>query len=130
MERFEQLCKDGLFGPSDYGIFEDWLAVDWSREGYLRIRDGLILEGDIQDMEDEENHCDEGPYKAPVHAFFLVYHQMRAYCHWLLLCLTDLEHYPKFEVFLERVLFPCSFVDIFCSNGPKKVSFGTPIRQA
>jgi hypothetical protein len=33
MERLEQMCKDGLLGPSDYGIFEDWLAVDQLREG-------------------------------------------------------------------------------------------------
>ncbi len=25
MERFEQMCEDGLLGPRDYGIFEDWL---------------------------------------------------------------------------------------------------------
>ncbi len=24
MERFKQMCEDGLLGPSDYGIFEDW----------------------------------------------------------------------------------------------------------
>jgi hypothetical protein len=84
MERFEQLCVDGLLGPSNYGIFEDWLAVDRSRNGYLHIKDGLVLEGEIQEMEDEENHYDKGLYKAHVHAFFLAYHQMHAYCWWLL----------------------------------------------
>jgi hypothetical protein len=80
MERFEQMCEDGLLVPSNYGIFEDWLAVDRSRDGYLHIKeDGLVLEGEIQEMEDEENHFDEGPYKAHIHAFFLVYHQMCAY---------------------------------------------------
>jgi hypothetical protein len=29
-------------------------------------------------MEKEENHYDEEPHKARVHAFFLAYHQMRA----------------------------------------------------
>jgi hypothetical protein len=101
MERFEQMCKDGLLGPGNYGIFEDWLAVDWSREEYLRIRDALVLEGGIQEMEDKENNYDEGLYKAHVYAFFLVYHQMCAYCCWLLFCLTDLERYCKFEVSLE-----------------------------
>ncbi len=116
MERFEQMCKDGLLGPSDYGIFEDWLAVDWSREGYFCIRDGLVLEGEIQEMEDKENHNDEEPYKARVHAFFLAYHQMCTYRCWLLFHETDFERYCKFEVSLEQVMFPCSFVDIFCSN--------------
>jgi hypothetical protein len=52
MERFEQMCKDRFLGSSNCGIFEDWSAVDWSREGYLRIRDGLVSEGKIQEMED------------------------------------------------------------------------------
>jgi hypothetical protein len=38
------------------------LAVDWSSEGYLRIRDGLVLEGEIQETGDEENHYDERLY--------------------------------------------------------------------
>ncbi len=117
MGRFGQMCKDGLLGPSDYGIFEDWLAIDWSREGYLCIRDGLVSKGEIQEMEVKENHYDEGPYKAHVQAFFLVYHQTRAYCHWLLFRPTDLERYRKFKVSLEQVMIPCAFVDIFCSNG-------------
>ena len=123
------MCKDGLLGMSNYGIFEDWLAADWSREGYLHIRDGLVLEGEIQEMEDKENYYDKGPCNARVHALFLAYHEMRAYCHWLLFCLTNLERYRKFKVSLEQVMFACSFVDIFCSNGQKKISFGMCIRQ-
>jgi hypothetical protein len=130
MEGFGQMCEDGLLGTSNYGIFEDWLAVDWLREGYLCIRDGLVSEGEIQEMEDKENHFDKGLHKAHVHAFFLVYHQMHAYCWWLLFCPTDLECYCVFEVSLEQVMFPCAFVDIFCSNGQKKNGFGTCIRQA
>ncbi len=41
MGRFEEMCKEGLLG------FEDWLAIDGSREAYIRIRDGLVLEGEI-----------------------------------------------------------------------------------
>ncbi len=63
MGRFEQMCKDGLLGPSNYGIFKDWLAVDRLREGYLHIRDGLVSEGEIQEMEDKENHYNKGLYK-------------------------------------------------------------------
>jgi hypothetical protein len=110
----------GFLEPRDYGVFEDWLAVDPSREGYLHIMDGLVLEGAIQEMEDRENHYDKGPYKVCVHAFFLAYLQMRAYHWWPLFCPTDLESDRKFEVSLERVMFPCSFVDIFCSNGQKQ----------
>jgi hypothetical protein len=79
MGRFKQMCEDGLLGPSNYGIFEDWLAINRSRDGYLRIRDGLVLKEEIQEMEDKENHYDEGPYKAHDHALFLAYHQMHAY---------------------------------------------------
>jgi hypothetical protein len=54
MERFQEMCKDGLLGQGDYGIFEDWSAIDRSRDGYIRIRDGLVLEGEIQEMNDKE----------------------------------------------------------------------------
>jgi hypothetical protein len=45
MVRFQEMCKDGLLGPGDYGIFADWLGNDKSRDGYIRISDGLVLEG-------------------------------------------------------------------------------------
>ncbi len=77
MERFKQMCEDGLLGGSNYIIFEDWSAIDRSRDGYLRIKDGLVLGGEVQEMEDEETFYDAEPYKARVHAFFLAYHQMR-----------------------------------------------------
>ncbi len=54
MERFKQMCENGLLGQSNYVIFEDWLVIDRSRDGYLRIKDGLVLEGEVQEMEDEE----------------------------------------------------------------------------
>jgi hypothetical protein len=54
MEKFEEMCKDGLLGPGDYVIFEDWLAINRSRDGYIRIRDRLVLEGEDQEMNDEE----------------------------------------------------------------------------
>ncbi len=28
MVRFQEMCKDGLLGAGDYGIFEDWLDID------------------------------------------------------------------------------------------------------
>ncbi len=61
MERFEEMCKDGLLGPGDYGLFEDWSDINRSRDGYIRIRDGLILVGEIQEMNDEENFYNNGP---------------------------------------------------------------------
>jgi hypothetical protein len=79
MGRFEEMCKDGLLGPGDYGLFEDWLAIDRSRDAYICIRDRLVLEGEVQEMEDEENFYDEGPYQARLHGFFLAYHQVLAY---------------------------------------------------
>jgi hypothetical protein len=54
MRKFKNLCEDGLFGPGDYGIFEDWSAINKSQEKYIRIKDGLISEGEIQAMNDEE----------------------------------------------------------------------------
>ena len=105
MERIQEMCKDGLLGPGDYGIFKDWLAIDGSRDGYIRIRDGLVLEGEIQEMNNKENFYNEGPYHARVRRFFLAYHQVLAYHWWLSFCLTDLERYREFEVSLERVMF-------------------------
>ncbi len=54
MERFQEMCEDGHLGGGDYGIFEDWSAIDKSRDGYIRIRDGLVLEGEVQEMDNEE----------------------------------------------------------------------------
>jgi hypothetical protein len=62
MERFEEMCEDGLLGPGDYGLFEDWLDINRSRDRYIRIRDGLVLEGEIQEMNNEENFCNDGLY--------------------------------------------------------------------
>jgi hypothetical protein len=105
MERFREMCKDGLLGPMDYGIFEDWSAIDRLRDGYVCIKDGLVLEGEVQEMDDEENFFDKEPYKARVCAFFLVYHQVLAYRQWLSFHPTDLECYCEFEVSLEWVMF-------------------------
>jgi hypothetical protein len=86
----------GFFGTGDYGLFEDWSDINRSRDGYIRIRDGLVSEGEIQEMNDEENSYNDGPYQARVCGFFLAYHQVVAYHHWLLFRLMDLEHYHKF----------------------------------
>ncbi len=109
--RFQEMCEDGLLGPGDYGIFEDWLAINRLRDGYVCIRDGLVLEGEVQEMDDKENFYNKEPYKARVCAFFLAYHQVIAYCRWLLFHPTDLEHYCRFKVSLERVMFiPCLLI--------------------
>ncbi len=71
MRKFKNLCEDGLLGPGDYGIFEDWSAINKSQEKYIRIKDGLISEGEVQDMNDEEIFYNEGPYEERVHGFFL-----------------------------------------------------------
>jgi hypothetical protein len=119
MERFEEMCKDGLLGLGDYGLFKDWSDIDRSRDGYIRIRDGLVLVGEIQEMNDEENFYNNGPYQACVCGFFLVYHQVVAYHWWLLFRPTDLEHHHEFEVSLERVMFIALLLVFFLSNGQK-----------
>ncbi len=45
VRKFKNLCKDGLLGPGDYGIFEDWLDIDKLQERYIHIKDGLVLVG-------------------------------------------------------------------------------------
>ncbi len=98
MHKFKNLCEDGLLGPGDYGIFEDWSAINKSQEKYIRIKDRLISEGEVQEMIDEEIFYDEGPYKERVHSLFLAYHQVVAYHCWLLSCPADLEGFCEFEV--------------------------------
>jgi hypothetical protein len=80
-------------------------------------------------MEDEENFYDAEPYKARVHAFFLAYHQVRAYRQWLLFHLTNLEHYREFEVTLEWVMFFAHSLISFVLMD-RNFRFGTRIRQA
>ena len=80
-------------------------------------------------MDDEENFYDEEPYKARVCAFFLAYHQVRAYHQWLSFHPLDLEGYCEFKVSLERVvIFACSLIAFILMDG--NFSFGTHIRQA
>jgi hypothetical protein len=94
-------------------------AINRSRDGYLRIKDGLVSKGEIQKMED----------KAHVHAFFLAYHEMRTYRWWLLFRPTDLECYPESKVSLERVKFYAHLLISFVLMDNLFFSFGTRIRQ-
>ncbi len=61
-------------GPGDYGLFKDWLDINRLRDGYICIRDGLILVGEIQEMNNKEIFYNNGLYQACVHGFFLAYH--------------------------------------------------------
>ncbi len=119
MERFEEMCKDGLLGPGNYGLFEDWSDINRSRDWYIRIRDGLILVREIQEMNMEENCYDDGLYQACVCGFFLAYHQVVAYHRWLSFCPMDLERYCEFEVSLERAIFIPILLVFSLSNGQK-----------
>jgi hypothetical protein len=126
---FQEMCKDRLLGQGDHGIFEDWSAIDRSRDGYIRLRDGLVLEGEIQEMNNEENFYNKGPYQARVRGFFLAYHQVVAYHRWLSFCPTELECYLKFEVSLVQVMYlACSFICLVLME--RNFSDGTRIRQA
>jgi hypothetical protein len=129
MVRFQEMCKDGLLGPGDYGIFKDWSDINRSRDGYIRIKDGLVLEGEIKEMNDKENFYDEGPYQACVCGFFLAYHQVLAYHWWLLFRPMELERYCKFKVSLVRVMYiACLLVSFVLME--RNFSVGTRIRQA
>jgi hypothetical protein len=126
--RFQEMCKDELLGPGDYGIFEDKLAIDRSRDGYICIRDGLVLEGEVQEMGNKEIFYNEELYKARVCAFFLAYHQVLAY-RWSLVPSDKFGALLQVQGEFGAGNVYCSFVDILCSNG-KKFSFGTHIMQA
>ena len=101
MCKFKNMCEDGLLGPGDYGIFEDWSAINKLQEKYIRIKDGLISEGEDQEMNDEEIFYNEGPYEERVRGFFLAYHQVVAYQRWLYFRPADLERFREFEVSFE-----------------------------
>jgi hypothetical protein len=62
MVRFQKMCEDGFLGPGDYGIFENWSDIDRLQDGYIRIRDRLVLEGEIQEMNNEGYFNNKGPY--------------------------------------------------------------------
>jgi hypothetical protein len=86
------------------------------------------LEGEVQEMEDEENFYDEEPYKAHVYAFFLAYHQVHIDHWWLLFHSTDLERYHEFKVSLEWVMFfACLLISFILMD--RNFSFGMRIRQ-
>jgi hypothetical protein len=60
MRKFKNLCEDGLLGPGDYGIFKDWLDIDKSQERYIRIKDGLVLVDEVQEMNNKEFFLQRG----------------------------------------------------------------------
>jgi hypothetical protein len=129
MERFQEMCEDWLLGQGDYGIFEDWSAIDRSRDGYIRIRDGLVSKGEIQEMNNKENFYNEGPYQARIHGFILAYHQVVAYHWWLSFRPMKSDRYLEFEVSLVRVMYlACSY--IFLVLMERNFSVGMRIRQA
>jgi hypothetical protein len=129
MLKFQEMCKDGLLGPGDYGIFEDWLDIDRSKDRYICIRDGLVLEGEIQEINNKENFYDKGLYQARVRGFFLAYHQVLAYHQWLLFRPTDLEHYHEFKVSLVQVMYiACSLISFVLME--RNFNVGMRIRQA
>jgi hypothetical protein len=129
IERFQEMCKDGLLGQGDYGIFKDWTAIDRSRDGYIRIRDGLVLDGEIQEMNNKENFSNKGQYQARVCGFFLAYQQVVAYHWWLLFRPTKFECYLEFEVSLVQVMYLARLF-IFLILMERNFSIGTRIRQA
>jgi hypothetical protein len=98
MRRFKKLCEGGHLIPEDYRIYKDWSGINKLRERYIRIKDGLLLEAEVQEMNDEENFYDKEPYNECVRGFFLAYHQVVAYQRWLLFRLADLERFCEFEV--------------------------------
>ncbi len=98
MHSFKKLCEGGHLIPEDYRIYKDWSAINKSQEKYIRIKDGLISEGEVQEMNDEEKFYDEGPYEERVRGFFLAYHQVATYHCWLSFHPADLKHFREFEV--------------------------------
>ncbi len=59
------------------------------------------MEGEVQDMNNEENFYGEGPYEERVCGLFLAYYQVVAYHCWLSFRPADLEHFCEFEVSFE-----------------------------
>ncbi len=120
MHRFKKLCKGGHLIPEDYRIYEDWSSINKSRERYIRIKDGLLSEGEVQDINDEENFYDEEPYEEWVRSFFLAYHQVVAYQCWLSFRPADLERFHEFEVSFFSAGNVTDHLHMpFCSNGIK-----------
>jgi hypothetical protein len=129
MVRFQEMCKDGLLGQGDYGIFEDWWDIDRLEDGYICIRDGLVSEGEIQEMNNEKNFYHEGPYQARVRGVFLAYHQVVIYHRWLSFRPTKSERYHEFKVSLVRVMYLARLF-IFLVLMERNFSVGVRIRQA
>ncbi len=77
------------------------------------------MEGEIQEINNEENFFNNEPYQDRVCGFFLAYHQVVAYHWWLSFRPTDLERYHNFEASLEQVMFIAFLLVFFLSNGKK-----------
>jgi hypothetical protein len=71
-----------------------------ARSRYISIMDGLITEDDEREMNDKENHYNNGVDEECSQAFFLAYHLLMAYHHWLLSRLEEAALFWRFKVSL------------------------------
>jgi hypothetical protein len=58
-------------GPGDYGIFKDWSAIDKLQDKYIPIRDGLVSEGEVQEMNNKEFFLRQGAIRGTRLQFFI-----------------------------------------------------------
>jgi hypothetical protein len=65
---------------------------------YINIMSALITEEGEQEMNNKENHSDNGSDINRSRAFFLAHHQLLVYHCWLLFCPEEAALFQKFEV--------------------------------
>ncbi len=82
LRQFKALCNDDYsLCRGEYHLYKEWEEVIIVKPKYISIMSGLITEEEEQEMNDKENHFDNGLDDNCNQAFFLAHHQLLVYHH-------------------------------------------------
>ncbi len=95
MRQFKALSDNRYYlWRDEYHLYKEWDLFTRERPRYVCIMDGLITEDDEREMNNKENHVNNGVDKNRSQAFFLAYNQLM----WLLFRPVDAALFWRFEV--------------------------------
>ncbi len=106
----DDLERYRIIFPDEEDLQDEWEAVVNNGSKYVNLVVGLLTDNDIRAARDEENHFDEEPWNRVTKNYYLAYHQVKAYLHWLATRPDEAEHYHRFQV-SKCLFYMCCNID-------------------
>ncbi len=107
----DDLERYRIIFPDEEDLQDKWEAVVNNGGKYVNLVVGLLTDDDIRAARDEENHFDEEPWNRVTKNYYLAYHQIKAYLHWLATRPDEAEHYRRFQV-SKFLIYMCCNIDM------------------